>query len=646
MAGLEIVGVVLASLPLVVSAIEHYHDALKPLQDYFEYNYALKLLRIRLVLQQEIFESTLKVLLLDSLTPDQAQNLFPDPERNLCSDQVQNVDIALWGTEEIDKKLHMRLGSKYTIFMGMVGEMEAVMKLLMKDLEVEVFIHCTSELIMSSIKKGKWEWRKLRWSFGRKRREALLQRFEKCNRTIAMYVEQREILAPTPVLRSDEMAQYFHKVRDDASKVYEALENGWNCRHPCSHSANLQLEARNSSTTAPEFKVALSSPMQNARSPPELQWVDTHVSVAETSVQTLRDSKAWDPKTGQSADKSAEARTMKRGSSTKSRSSQTNAKRIRQIMELVIMPQVVGTRSNLRGTLYPVHEPDGLCANEVLESAPYEEYCQNVIPIGSLCEALQSPQSTPAIIGSLASASLDQRIAIATSSPTMSCYDKPISLNNLVAARKTSMQPYGSFRNLSGKQRLTLAVTLAHTVLQLYNSPWLSESWSKDDIWFFASAVSHEKRIDLERAYIFRSFSLQSDQSIANAGKAPVVERDRYSHLIINKSLFALGVILIELALKRSFEELCSEAMNSEPAMSERSHNTVESFQVATSLIDMVYEEQGTQYGYVVQRCLRCEFGFQDSKKRLEVDAFRAAVYEGVIAPLEEDLRRYTLPEK
>ncbi|KAL9034495.1 MAG: hypothetical protein Q9180_005374 [Flavoplaca navasiana] len=649
MAGLDIVGVVLASLPLVVSAIEHYRDALNPLQDYSEYDRALKLLRIFLLIEQDLFESTLKLLLLDSLTPDQARNLFPDQAWNLGSDQIQNVDIVLWRTDEIDKKLKMRLGSKYTVFMGMVGEMEAVMKILMKDLEVEVFILCqksaedagarctdyrcqpnwqgTSELIMSSIKKGKREWRKVKWSFGRKRREALLQRFRKCNRTIALYVEQREILAPTPILRSNEMAQYFHKVRDDASKVYEALENGWNCRRSCSHSANLQLEARDSSTTAPEFKVALSSPIQNARSRPELQWVNTHVSVAETSVQTLRDSKDWEPKTEQSADRAAEAHTTKLRSSTRSSSSQTNTKRNRRTTKPEILPQVMGTPSNLR------------------ESAPYTEYCPKLIPIGSLCEALQSPQSTPAILGCLASASLDQRIAIATTSSTLSYYDKPLSLNNLVAARKPSMQPHESFGNLSGRQRLTLAVTLAHTVLQLHNSPWLNESWSKDDIWFFASAVSHKNRIDLERAYIFRSFNPQSDQSIANAGKAPIIEPDRYSHLIINKSLFALGVVLIELALKRSFEDLCSEAMNSEPAMSERSYNTAESFQVATSLIDLVYDEQGTQYGYVVQRCLRCEFGFQDSKKRLEVDAFRAAVYEGVIAPLEEDLRRYALPE-
>lgn len=120
-----------------------------------------------------------------------------------------------------------------------------------------------------------------------------------------------------------------------------------------------------------------------------------------------------------------------------------------------------------------------------------------------------------------------------------------------------------------------------------------------------------------------------------------MAEPDHYSHLIINKSLFALGVLLIELALNRPFEELRTDVMSSEPSASNRSYTTVDTYQVATSLIDRVYDEQGTQYGYVVQRCLRCEFSFQDSMKRLEIDAFRAAVYEGVLVPLEKDLYRY-----
>ena len=220
---------------------------------------------------------------------------------------------------------------------------------------------------------------------------------------------------------------------------------------------------------------------------------------------------------------------------------------------------------------------------------------------------------------------------------------KLVSLDRLFEARGVSTQPRESFGNLSGRQRLSIAVILAHTVLQLHDSPWLSESWSKNDIWFFSSGVDCHKRPNIARPYISRSFKARSDQNTSTSEEVLVAQTDQYSHLIINKTLFALGILLIELALNKPLEELRTDVMSSEPSASNRSYTTIDTYQVAISLIDRVYDEQGTQYGYVVQRCLRCEFSFQDSMKRLELEEFRAAVYEGVLVPLEEDLNRYSI---
>ena len=264
--------------------------------------------------------------------------------------------------------------------------------------------------------------------------------------------------------------------------------------------------------------------------------------------------------------------------------------------------------------------------------------------IGSLCETLQSAQKPFTILGFLTNASLQQRVAISTGPPTPSFVSKLVSLDRLFEARGVSTQPRESFGNLSGRQRLSIAVILAHTVLQLHDSPWLTESWGKNDIWFFFSGVDRHKQPNIEPPYISRSFKPGSDQNASTPGEESVAQTDRYSHLIINKTLFALGIVLIELALNRPLEEFRTDTMSSEPSASNRSYTTADTYQLATSLIDRVYDEQGTQYGYVVQRCLRCEFALQDSMKRLEIDAFRAAVYEGVLVPLEEDLNRYLVP--
>ena len=130
MAGVELIGVILASISLVISAIEHYRDGLDPFKDYFRYDCTLKSFRIQLRIQQHFFQGTLKLLLLRHLYPHGVRDLFPDAG--------QHRDIRLWGTPEIDTKLHERLGSKYDAFMDAVREMESVMRKLMKGLEIEV----------------------------------------------------------------------------------------------------------------------------------------------------------------------------------------------------------------------------------------------------------------------------------------------------------------------------------------------------------------------------------------------------------------------------------------------------------------------------------------------------------------------------
>ena len=130
MSGVEIVGFVLAALPLVISAVEHYHDGLDPLKDYLRYNSTLKSLRTRLRIQQDLFEGTLKRLLLEELSTAQAQALFPDAS--------QHADREQWNRPEIKEKIRNRLGGKYENFMDVVCEMETAMRRLMKNLDIDI----------------------------------------------------------------------------------------------------------------------------------------------------------------------------------------------------------------------------------------------------------------------------------------------------------------------------------------------------------------------------------------------------------------------------------------------------------------------------------------------------------------------------
>ena len=217
---------------------------------------------------------------------------------------------------------------------------------------------------------------------------------------------------------------------------------------------------------------------------------------------------------------------------------------------------------------------------------------------------------------------------------------KPILLESLLSPNLDSEQQPINFRKLSRQQCLQIAVTLASTVQQLHKSPWLSENWSKRDIYFYTSGIDSNERPLISNAYVSRSFM--------PSGRLPPIKEndvasaeDFLNHQIINKTLFALGIVLIELCLNKRFEDF--HALRDEQQGETKPPSIIDIYRTATSQIDAVYDEGGDQYGYVVQRCLKCEFGIQDSRKQLDFDAFRRLVYNGVVAPLEENLKKYSL---
>ena len=130
MSGVEIVGFLLGSLPLAISACEHYREGLDPLKDYLRYDRTLKTLHTRLRLQQALYEGTLQRLLLSELSEAQTNALFQGLE--------YLVDTKLWGTKEIEEKVHRKLGGQYKTFMDVIGEMEGVMRKLMYKLDIDI----------------------------------------------------------------------------------------------------------------------------------------------------------------------------------------------------------------------------------------------------------------------------------------------------------------------------------------------------------------------------------------------------------------------------------------------------------------------------------------------------------------------------
>ena len=174
---------------------------------------------------------------------------------------------------------------------------------------------------------------------------------------------------------------------------------------------------------------------------------------------------------------------------------------------------------------------------------------------------------------------------------------------------------------LSRGSRLHLGLTVASSVLQLHRTPWLCDDWSKDDIMVYEDDTCGLN----EEVFVSRSFpeAISPEDSSRNAN-FPVIR---------NTTVFALGIVLIELSLGRSIESLRTL---DDPLGADGCANIQTIWCTADRLLNTIYSEYGRRYGDAVRRCIYCDFDQRHTT--LDNEKFRQAVYDGVVAELEDEV--------
>jgi hypothetical protein len=99
--------------------------------------------------------------------------------------------------------------------------------------------------------------------------------------------------------------------------------------------------------------------------------------------------------------------------------------------------------------------------------------------------------------------------------------------------------------------RSRLGLKLASSVMQLHTTEWMTDYWSKSDIFFLRSL---DMTIDFDSPLIRRSFGTQEIDLASMSENLP--------KFYLNASipcLFSLGIVLLELWYREVFEELKTE---------------------------------------------------------------------------------------
>ncbi|KAH6019993.1 hypothetical protein HBI83_109330 [Parastagonospora nodorum] len=569
MSGLEIAGVVLATVPFIIAALEHYATGIETAKRYFCYKREVQSTILSLQTYYTIFTNTLEQLLGGIIRIEH------------MADFISNPGGDVWQDATIDAKLRERLRNAYKVYFDNVTGMEKSMKEIMKKLG----LNAQGKPQDSDPSHFKKELRKLQFSLTKARYSEQLENLNKCNDALTQLTRQSLDLESSRSEKTSLVCPNFDALRSYARNLFDTLR----CSLKCScndHAVKLRLESRSDKTDREDdllantyFRVIFTHNVTLTLST-DAAWKEADIRwIAEKPLRLPLAPQSTHYKAGKAA------RTVRFDTSQDQANSST-----------------ITLTDTSTSTLSSSLRIEDLC--KAIEGLHLHQSQANVCA-GYLVDNLQRKQGIyPCQL------------------PTSQDNQKQWSAYTL---RQILTQPAGTGPKLALVDTYKIALDLASSVLQLYETPWLSNDWSDADVYFV-----HRPGTSLATAYqhpfIYRDLSTATSQD--SVTQLPT------DSLIRNQVLFALGVVLIELLYGMPIEELQTSQ--------DASSSSGIAWRVAERLIreQQIELRSGIHYANAVRKCIRCDFDM--AQWRLEDHDFQQAVYSGVVVPLERTLRHFT----
>ena len=457
-----------------------------------------------------------------------------------------------------------------------------------------------------------------------------MRRIEKNNDLLAKLTDRNIELEPARKRRA-RPTQQFRNIQDHAASLYNVIRRGWKCDCGGPHNANLQLDARLSDNETPtsslhqgreipssgsvHFKVVFSVSNGLGSNAAPVSWQETEIRLLDHS-KDVTHSETRNPK------QPLEPMNPKATNGNNSFSTQSSLSSLFTGKEITpgIKPKKGVTFSS------PYIEQD----LDKLSASISKQHLSDLVEIRNIClvmqQCLKNVIYTQNCLGYLCEEGRQPLGVYLARSTHAHVQHRVTSLADIFTRSNAIPNRFlpASGSVLSRADRLSLALTIASSVLQLYKTPWLRENWSKHDI-LINEAGNDSYR---EQAYVSGTFSSSTAEQIT--------QQKMIFHFVRNETLFALGIVLIELCLGQALESMRSPE---DPLDANQKPNVLTDLSTSERLLESVYSEAGKRYGDAVRRCIYCEF--DQRRTTLDDDDFRQAVYDGVVAPLEDDIKDF-----
>ena len=255
---------------------------------------------------------------------------------------------------------------------------------------------------------------------------------------------------------------------------------------------------------------------------------------------------------------------------------------------------------------------------------PVADTITSLQEVKDLCASIQELKNSSTIKISLDSKNKLRGAYSIHSAETHMPSSEPVSLEDLLDHPPLVN---GRRSKLSKKERYSLALTLASSVLYLNATPWLTDQWAAKDI-LFHRTTTNARSIDIERPHV-------APMLIEDTKSLPNNQKPRGFH---NKNtvLLALAIALLELYFGTTAEKY-QESEHGAPDPSLHQNPWMLCSMVHTWAEDS-QDDLSAAFLSAVRHCLRC---FSDPGASLQDADFLQAAVEGIVLPLQEELHQF-----
>ncbi|KAI0505728.1 hypothetical protein F5B22DRAFT_494677 [Xylaria bambusicola] len=596
MSGVEAVGLVLGVIPLIISALEHYHDGKSAVSTWRGHVRVVQSLIRNLKTEHGKLYNTCETLLGGIVSPAKLEPMLNEPFG------------PLWQDEDAKKRIETRLDHMYNTFQDTVKDMLTIMEELKSNLGL------SPEGQPERYAGGTVKRYIMRVSLVIKRSsyDEALQGLIAKNQTLETIVIGSLRLEPSRGKRSQ--GKYLELFRWVIRSLYKALQLGLCEACPLKHGLCLQLLTPRLSLRGEEENI--------------VGKLDFRAILSHYDALGLKNPnpKTWDWKSVRlQVDISSKNSTGELNLPTRPSIGDASGKRVVKRVKFT-------TRGHLNTQV-------------VNNGQPAPEYPMSPIPpqlmTDKLCHSLSIDVFKSKACGYATDPSAQEYGRFSVIPLDENCESSVLNFVSIWDILKAPAH-WRQRSTPSLPQKLALAAAISSGIIQLHETPWLSTIMTSQML----CLSSFNDVINFDRAYI----SKKAPEDLCRHGSNCTVPCGSNTCIIprpegfTNELIWGLFVLLIEVILWRSMDDVLSEksgAINSNASPKEIFDCTTErGFEIVRSLLSKVALVGGQEYCNSVECCLKLAFGYPNLD--LGQEEMRHQVYGNIITPIEESLKSTT----